>query len=301
MEIKKIAVPVALLSLFLSFQAYSIDSIHVECKSCQSESQFIDEAKANSVKNETLYVNVMNFKNHEIRKFEVTRVYKRVCDPNDREPDGEGGIFQPCLTISSTTAKPQDVTNKELNAFLGLADAVNDANNLFQRSIEIPASVTPSAFDLVGSGTTPRKITLYFDQMSLRDNYLEKGVIVAGAASKIVTTVINFDPPKLAFSFSDDTQAFAIIDFVDMDDRVHLKFIKVVGGDFIEIDLTKDKPFDQSYDLSGVSLATWQSLFAAFKAYGLAVVGSTTKIVPRGTVIIIECSGSTEPICRHPL
>ncbi|ARD21221.1 hypothetical protein [Shewanella japonica] len=283
------------------FSASALDSYHEDCKTCVTEAQFTQVAKDNAIFRENIYLSVTNFENYEIRKYKVFKNSKTVCDPNGREPDGEGGFIYDCWLEKTLTADKVNLTNTELNLFTDLADGYNDLNQaISQRSIEIPKEVLPSGVDVIGSNKGKILIS-HYNSLDFTDiSIISKYFVVAEAFTKAISLGVTIKAPALKFTFSDDSEAYAIFDFVDSDLVAHFKFTKIIV-DGIEIDLTKDNPFNKTYDVSGMSLTSWQSLVTAFKAYGLAVNVANTSTVPKGTVTIIDCSNSTETVCRNPL
>ncbi|PKG73999.1 hypothetical protein CXF86_15035 [Shewanella sp. GutCb] len=290
-------------SVLFSSSALAIDNYYIECSSCVTESQFTQIAKDNAIHRENIYVNVMNFKNYEIKKYAVYKNSKTVCDPNGREPDGEGGFIYDCWLEKTLTADKVNITNTELNLFIDLANSTNALNQeVSQRTIGVPKEILPSGLDIVGSSYKGNSVISYYDSLSYFDSsVIGKYLIAFEALSKTISAGITINAPAVKFTFSDNTVAYAVFDFVDSDGIAHLKFIKITGENGLELDLTKDNPFKKNYDVSGMSLTSWQSLLTAFKAYGLAVNIADTSTVPKGSVTIIDCSNSTETVCRNPL
>lgn len=285
-----------------STSALAIDNYHVECESCVSGEQFTQAAKDHAIFRETVFINVMNIDNYEMKKYSVYKNSKTVCDPNGREPDGEGGFIRDCWLEKTLTADEVSLTNTELNNFTDFASATNNIKNTVkQRSIEVPITVVPNAYDLVGASFNETAVTNYFNSIPLNNTIVQQAISYVSSASKMVTTGIVINSPPLVFSFSDGTKAYAVPDFIDMDDRLHFKFILVTDVNGNKFDLKSDKPFSKYINVANLSLTSWQSLLTAFRGYGLAVIGASTKIVPRGTVKLIDCAGSTEYVCRHPL
>ncbi|GIU30557.1 hypothetical protein [Shewanella sp. MBTL60-007] len=290
-------------TFIFSSSALAIDNYHIECKTCVTKEQFVQFAKENAIYRETIYVNVMNFENYEIKKYRVYKNRETVCDPNGREPDGEGGFIQDCWFENTLTANEVSLTNSELNLFTDLAEGVNDLEKqLSQRTVEITEDILPSAFDIVATPNNGKIVISHYDSLSYFDNSVASKFLIAfEAIIKTVSVGISFNAPAVKFTFSDDSEAYAVFDFLDSDGVAHMKFVKVISENGIEVDLTKDNPFKKSYDVSGMSLTSWQSLLTAFNAYGLVVRGASTKIVPRGTITVTDCSTSTETLCRNPL
>ena len=108
----------------------TLDIYHVECESCVTESQFTQAAKDNAISRETVFMNVMNIQNYEIMKYRVYKNNKTVCDPNGREPDGEGGFIRDCWLEHTLTANKVTLTNTELNEFRDFADLQNDLESI---------------------------------------------------------------------------------------------------------------------------------------------------------------------------
>lgn len=286
----------------IPFSASATDNYHVECKSCVSDAQFVQAAKDNAIHKQTVFINVMNIDNYEMRKYSVYKNSRTVCDPKSREPDGEGGFIQDCWLEKTLTANEVKLTNNELNDFVDFASAlIALRKSVAQRSIAIPDTVVPTAYDLIGASFRQTRVIDHFKSLPVTQNILESTVMYAHAGAKIFSTGFTFNAPAILFTFSDGSKAFAEFDFYDLDDNVHYKFTKVLDANGNQIDLTAQNPFPKIMDVSNLSLTSWQSLLSAFKAFGLAVRGADTKIVPRGTVTWIDCSSSTETVCRNPL
>ncbi|MCS6137408.1 hypothetical protein G3496_21145 [Shewanella baltica] len=284
------------------FSASALDSYHVDCETCVTEAQFTQAAKDNAIHRQNINVSVMNFNNYEIRKYQVYKNSKTVCDPNGREPDGEGGFIYDCWLEKTLTANKVNLTNTELNLFTDLADAHNALNQtILQRTVVIPKDVVASGTDVINSTNKRNLIISHYNSLGFTDiSIISKYLVVAEAFTKTFNLAVTITAPAIEFTFSDDTVAYAVFDFVDSNLVAHFKFTKIIVGG-IEIDLTKDNPFSKTYDVSGMSLTSWQSLLTAFKAYGLAVNVADTTRVPTGTVRVIDCSNSTETVCRNPL
>lgn len=77
----------------------------------------------------------MNFENYEIEKYRVYKNSKTVCDPNGREPDGEGGFIHDCWLEKTLTAEKINLTNTELNLFTDLADGVKFGRKKYHREV----------------------------------------------------------------------------------------------------------------------------------------------------------------------
>lgn len=86
---------------------------HIECESCVTESQFTQVAKDNAVSEDTVNINVMNFANYQIEKYRVHRISKTVCDPNGREPNGEGEFIYDCWLQKTLTADKLKMSNRD--------------------------------------------------------------------------------------------------------------------------------------------------------------------------------------------
>lgn len=276
---------------------------HIECENCVTESQFIQVAKDHAVYRESVNINVMNFANYKIEKYRVYSNSITVCDPNGREPDGEGGFIYDCWFEKTLTATKISTSNTELNAFIDYATLQNDIRNIIsQRSIEIPDTVVGSGYELLGASFRQTAVTNHFRNMPVHSTLFERFIMYTSAGTKMVSVGVVLNAPPLVFTFSDGTKAYADIEFYDMDDNLHIKFIKVVDakGNVALLQGNKN-PFSNLFNPQGTSATTWAVLREAFKAFGLAVDIRLGATVPSGIFRIIDCTGSTEVICRNPL
>ncbi|MBW8186159.1 hypothetical protein [Shewanella nanhaiensis] len=129
----------------------ALQSFHIECETCVTESQFTQAARDSAIHRETVFINVMNIDNYKINKYSVYKNSKTVCDPNGKEPDGEGGFIQDCWLEETLTAYQVNLTNTELNAFRSFADLQNDMTAISQSSIEVPENVIDNGYKLIGA------------------------------------------------------------------------------------------------------------------------------------------------------
>lgn len=286
-----------------SFSASAIDNYHVECSNCLDDSQYVKVAKDNAINRQTIYVNVMNFDNYEMRKFRVYKNSKTVCDPNSREPDGEGGYIQDCWVERTLTADPVTLTSIESSTFIDFANSYNDFKKALKSSpLTVPDNVVPSAYNLIGASFLHTKVVDHFKSSNDPESVFIKATILAQSGTAIVEAGIKLNTPAIVFTFSDGSKAYALFRFYDGKDNYHLTFFLVIDKNGNQIELTdKVNPFPKFMDMNNIPLSSWQTLYEAFKAYGLAVPGSTSKIVPSGTVTIVDCANKVETVCRNPL
>lgn len=290
-----------LFSIAIAGPALAIDSTSVECDSCTTEKDFSNSATENAAYNSTIIVNVMNFKNFELRKFEVTSKTSFVCE-DEGEPDGEGGVFNICKKVKTVTAKPQSISNEELNSFSDLATAINNSKIISQRSIEVPPTIVDSGYDFITTASAAGKTSNYYNSMPLSQRFLEQINFVIGGISKLFPNgVLNFEPPYLVFEFADGTKVNAKLAYIDMDNTINFKYLKLIDPNGSVIKLDKDQPFKVGvfYDFSSLSNSTWSKVYNFMSFNGFVVRGLSSKIPPPGNVLV-SCENKTETVCKHP-
>ncbi|MGS0683437.1 hypothetical protein ACVBIL_20060 [Shewanella sp. 125m-7] len=287
----------ALLFGSLTTSAVAIDSYHIECDSCVTDAQFTQFAKDNAIHRQTVYIHVMNIENYNVKKYSVYKNNKTVCDPNGREPDGEGGFIYDCWLEHTLTANEVSLTNAELNTFNYFADLQNHLSSISLFAIDTPKEVLDSAYELIGASYNETAVSNYFNSLPVKQTIVEKtGLYLESMTTVATNSYIKINARPIVFEFDDGGKAYAVLSFEDMDNVIHLKFVKVFDKNGNVIDLVdENNPFSPKFKTDGLSLLT------TFKAYGLAVPGVSTKIVPRGSVIIVDCSTSTETVCKNPL
>lgn len=280
-----------------------IDSEHTECASCKTDAQFYEEAKRKSNKIDR-YISIMNFDSLQMKKFRASNKSNLVCDPKSKEPDGRGGFIQDCHWNYTYSITEVNATSEEYNDFIDLANATNDMRQLVQqRAISIPSTVVSTGYEIIGASFVETKIINHFNASDLRVNFFEKSVVLLSAGMKIANnSTLNMIMPSLVFLFSDGTTAYAVIDFYDMDDNVHFKFTKVMDANGNQFNLESVNPFvSKKYDVSKMSLSSWNAFRAALSAFGMIVPNTNNLQVPKGIVTIKDCSSSPELICKNPL
>ncbi|WP_028771460.1 hypothetical protein [Shewanella waksmanii] len=283
----------ALFLLAIPFSSLAIDAFHVECTSCFTESEFVQVAKENAIDKQTIVVNVFNAENADLRKYLVEKGSRTVCDSDGREPDGKGDVIVNCWQENILTAKKQSLIDVEQTNFHDFSSALIEFRALSEgTSVSIPERLVPSGYDLVGASFRQNDVIDYFNGQPSKNKIYEKVIHYIEAASKIIDIGMSLTAPAIAFEFVDKSKAYAIVDFVDMDNNIHYKFTKVIDNNGNVVDLKAQNPFSEFYDVSGFSLQSWQSLHRAIEAYGLVVVDVNRQVVPKGVITIIDGSAS---------
>ena len=278
-------------------------SFHIECETCVTESHFTQAARDNAIHRETVFINVMNIDNYKINKYSVYKNSKTVCDPSGKEPDSEGGFIQDCWLEETLTANKVNLTNTELNAFRSFADLQNDMTAISQFAIEVPAGVIDNGYELIGASFNETAINQYFNSLPVSQTLVESmGLYFDSATQVISTSYIKIKARPIVFNLADGSKVYAVLSFIDMDNVVHLSFIELHDtSDNVIMLNNKENPFSTEFKTVNVSQASWKILLESFKGHGLAVDVLSGTPVPQGTVTIIDCSNSTETVCRNPL
>lgn len=301
MTLQKIAFLGLFLSSAISVQAQAIDSIYVECSTCETDSQFNNAAKENIVYMETTLINVMNFENYEIRKLKSSKNSILECE-DEGEPDGNGGTLQICKWKRTYDIVPMPVTNEELNTFTALADAMNTIRKTITlKSIPIPKIVVESGYEFITSGNSFGKTRMYYNSLPISENYIEQMNYAVTAVSKMAPGSFLIEAPILVFTFSDGTKIHAEFDSI-VGGEVFFKYVKLINTDGLDIELEDNsQPFKTGveYDFSRLSLRSWGKVYDYLNANNLTIVNVTGKIVPRGTTTIVKCGG-TGIRCKNP-
>ncbi|MBW8186158.1 hypothetical protein [Shewanella nanhaiensis] len=123
------------------------------------------------------------------------------------------------------------------------------------------------------------------------------------SATQITSTSnIKINARPLVFNLADGSMAYAMLSFIDMDNVVHLKFTELHDtSDNVIMLNNKENPFSTEFKTVNVSQASWKILLESFKGHGLAVDVSSGASVSQGIFTVIDCSNSTETVCRNPL
>ncbi|EKT4488959.1 MULTISPECIES: hypothetical protein [Shewanella] len=286
----------------ISISAFAIETKTVECEKCETDYQFLTAAKREAVLNVSTIVNVLNYKNYELRKFDILKRNHIECE-YDNEPDGRGGKTKICREKSTYKVSNPPISNDELTSFINYAETYNNAQKFFlQHAIEVPSDVVSSGYELIGNTSKQWDVTRQLTESSYSQNFSEKFLsLIVGKASLFKNGYLNLGMPPIVFSFSDGIKAYAVIDFIDMDGVEHFKFLKLVDAENNVIDLSSNNPFQGRLFVIGESMTvqSWSTLLTALNAYGLMVPGASSRIVPRGTVKIVPICSSSNP-CPQP-
>lgn len=278
--------------------ASEIASSH--CETCITDQQYMTHARSLVNKDETKVVHIFNMSEYGYKKYNITRTSYIECE-YDNEPDGRGGRQQICRRQFKYSTAELVVSNQELSEFTEFALVYNDtAKFLKQNSIEVPSIVSDTAFDLVGDTYTQNAVILYLQHGNSFEAILDRLHSYAGGVSRLVTTPIMVNSPIIAFKFSDGTFAYAILDFVDSDGKLHFKFIKIQDASGNSLDLRKDNPFPASYTFINMSQDSWEAFFRAMQRLGLTVRGASESIIPKGIVRIVHICGDNTNPCPSP-
>jgi hypothetical protein len=291
-----------LIALVLGASAQSVyasDETVSYCSSCTTDENYMSFSRSLAPENGSVITHIFNMPEFGYKKYRSSKTGYIECEYND-EPDGRGAKQQICRQRYTYTTTELSISNQELSDFTNYALAYNDAEKFFlQQAIEVPRILTGTAFDLVENSNAQGKVISYFNNnVSLKDSFREKFVTIIGSASKIVNNATTLNAPPIVFSFSDNTLAYAVLDFVDTDDQYHFKFIKIKDGNN-SLDLKKSNPFTKIYTFNHMSQESWSVFFRALQVLGLTVRGATESLIPKGTVLIVPICDSGK-VCPHP-
>lgn len=307
MKRSPITMLLSFIACVLSFQTQAAISLkhseHIECASCKTDAQFYEEAKKQSNIIDR-YISIMNIDTLQIKKFRASNKSNLVCTPKPKESDEQDELTQNCKLNYTYSINEINISNEDYSNFIDFATAINDIKQLFnQHTILIPTNVVDSGYKLIGASYIETKITNHFNQLSLCEIFVEKTIELLSAGMKIANnSQLNIVIPSLVFSFSDGSTAYAVIDFVDMDDKVHFKFTTLIDANGNTFELNGKNPFkNKDFDISNMSLSSWNSFRSALKIFGMIVPNTNNTQVPRGMVTIKDCSNSSETICITPL
>ncbi|WP_299569570.1 hypothetical protein [uncultured Shewanella sp.] len=247
----------------------------------------------------SLITHIFNMPNIAYKKYRGSKTGYVECE-NVHELDGEGGRQQICRKKYKYVITEMPLTNQQLSDFTAYALDYNDTEKLFQeRAVEVPRIVQGTAFDLIQNSYAQGKVIYYFNNNApFSKYYSEKMAVVLGSYSKVLNNVPTASVPPIAFRFDDDTIAYAVLDFVDSDDKFHFKFIKIEDK-YNFIDLREKNPFTGSYTFVNFSQSAWSAFLTALNHSGLMIRGAKESIIPEGTVTIVPLCSSGK-VCPQP-
>jgi hypothetical protein len=282
---------------FYSNSANAIDLVYTECSTCKTTSEFTIAANYKGVVGKNILVNVMNFANYEMRKFNVYKTTHIECE-YDTEPDGYGESLQICRRKNYYSTVEQQIPSGEFSDFYDLADAVNYSKKFVASySITVPKDVVETGWQLIGTTYMQTRVLDYFTNSPIQKDFAVKSLTILTSASKIVKTSIQFEMPAMVFVFSDGSKVYVTAQSYDLDDNVHFKFEKLVDVDGNVVKMDKLNPFTDQKVFSFVnSLSAYKAFLNILGAYSLTITNLTP--LPSGQVIVTVCDSSK--VCLHP-
>jgi hypothetical protein len=200
----------AKLTLFLLiFSTYSAQAKFVECSSCQSNTSFLNIAKANSDFIEgRSYVYVANSNSEVIRKFMVQ--YER------------GGMGEPTIF----RVNPITVDSTTYNNFSEAMVWRNSVEEFFDSELELPNSVALSAWQLSGNSIFQRDIAIYYsNHQSLQQRLGNYTTALFTLGGKLIAANLT-----VSVKFGDNSSANYKIVGLDSHGNLEFEFMNAVDN-----------------------------------------------------------------------
>jgi len=256
----KLIVKTALLLITLS--VFSTQAKFVECFSCQSDTSFLNIAKAKSDLIEGIsYIYVANSNTEQIRKFMVR--YEN------------GGLGEPVIfRVNAVT-----IDSATYNTFSEAMVYRNSIENFFATYMLVPDSVALSAWQLAGNSVFQRDIALYYSShQSLRESIANYTATLFTLGGKLIAANL-----VVSIKFGDNSTANYKIVGLDANGDLEFEFMNATDN------LGNPIPANAS-GLSGQFRMTSETL----SNYSSAVTSfhfsfSQPLTIPAGSITITDC------------
>ncbi len=266
--------------------------VSVQCNECVSSDDYRVAAISALRDREQKVVNVVNFNEFDVRKFDVKKLQVEVC--SDYSKSATKGF---CRMEDGSIVKPLKLTNIAREQFILFAEELYQIDFFQPINISVDYQVAGSAWELIGSGYLPNKVSDTWRQQSEYSDLVNRykhGMQVSYQTGIFVTNL----SPKIVYRFSDESQFNSEIDMIDMDEQLHYKFIALQDEHNNFLDIAEDPIFTlgDKFQFESQQSEDYMVMKKVVEAYGFM---TEPKATPSGiAVTIVACTSSDNP-CQY--
>ena len=252
------------------FIAFQSQAKLVDCKSCNTTTDFLNNAKANAqLISGTSYIYVSNTNTEVIKKFRV------------RYEAGNPSYGEPPVFIVGEVA----VDNTSYYTFKDAMGVKRSVTSFVDTSKDIPGDIADSAWKMPANSLAQNQVINYY-----RDNQTWNEMVgnYFGSLLSVFGTLVNVNL-TITVKFADGSNADFALTGIDHEGKLRFKFLK--GTDKLGNTIGS-----KSSDLEGLfktDKSTFQLYNGAANRHNYIITGVSTSTIPNGSVTIIDCHMDT--------
>ncbi|MDO6618455.1 hypothetical protein [Shewanella sp. 6_MG-2023] len=214
------------------FANNKVGSINLQCNDCNSDKKYQAAALSALANRQHAFMNVVNFSQFDLRKFEVIKLMVEVCSDYNRS--ATQGI---CQFEDRSTIIPLAPQNLEREQFITYAEYLYQQDFFEPLQIKVAPDIAATAWSLVNdkdrivqiNADWKRKITYYQFKKMWFEAYIQ-GV-------EYNTPIANLSP-EITFEFADKSTLTSLVSGFDDEQRLHFSARKLKDSNNNQLSMT---------------------------------------------------------------
>ena len=268
--------------------------VNIQCNHCTADSDYQTAALSALKDREQKVVNVINFSQFDVRKFDVKKLQVEVCSDY-----GKSATKGYCNMEDGSVLKSLQVTNIAREQVISLSEQLYQLDFFQQQDIQTDPQVASTAWQVVNHSYVANKLIFQWQRafeyeystFLLRWQQGELASIQAGIP------LINLSPAIVLF-FADGSKAYAEVDFIDSDKQLHFTFKQIVDAHNNHLNLNQDELFElgDSFQFESQRNDDFMKMQQLVEQSGFMTEVKET--LTGNTVTVVPCT-STENPCQY--
>ncbi|MCL1066206.1 hypothetical protein L2735_05215 [Shewanella olleyana] len=213
--------------------------VNIQCNECDSNQAYHRAALSALKDREQKVVNVVNFNQFDVRKFDVKKLQVEVC--SDYWKSATKGY---CKMEDGSSIKPLKVTNIEREKVILLSEQLYQLDFFQRQKIQADPKVANTAWELAQNHYVANKLMSNWQQEYQYEYsaFLAKWQQGERASLQANIPLKNLSPP-IVITFADGSEVFAEVDFIDSNNQQHFSFTQLKDANSNHLVLAREKLF----------------------------------------------------------
>ncbi|WP_153912495.1 hypothetical protein [Shewanella sp. TC10] len=213
--------------------------VNIQCNHCTSNQAYRQAALSALKDREQKVVNVINFNQFDVRKFDVKKLLVEVCSDY-----GKSATKGYCKMEDGSLVMSLKVTNIAREQVILLAESLYQMDFFKSQYIQVDPQVANTAWELIESSHVIGKVMFNWQQeyqyeySAFQTNW-QQGELASLQANMPLK---NLSPP-IVVTFADGSESYAEVDFIDTDNQLHFRFLQIKDANSNHLVLGQEKLF----------------------------------------------------------
>ncbi|WP_285163624.1 hypothetical protein [Shewanella goraebulensis] len=207
--------------------------VSIQCNHCTADSDYQTAALSALKDREQKVVNVINFNQFDVRKFDVKKLQIEVCSDY-----GKSATKGYCKMDDGSSVEPLKITNIAREKVILLSEQLYQLDFFQRQYIQADPQIAITAWELVKRSYAASKVMFNWQEQY----QYEYAALLARwqqgefASLQASLPLKNLSPP-IVVTFADGSEIYVEVDFIDSESQLHFRFmdLKDANGNYLDL------------------------------------------------------------------